>query len=487
MTRLRWTSVAAIAASGLILGPLAFACGTDDGVGPPACSGVDCDGGSVDATLADGGADANVTDAGSDGEPVDASDASAACPGPAGTLDPTFGDGGIVWLKYPGSGASSVVVQTDGKIVVGGAVSSRTFALVRLLEDGSPDLTFGTGGLVETKVAPTFNSSLTGLALQTDGKILATGKADQEVGQRSYDFAVVRYLPNGELDQTFGSGGAVTTDFGAADFTSDSPESLILQPDGRILVGGRSGSPSDFAVARYLADGAPDPTFGVAGKTLIDVQGTADTPGVLVRLSTGKIVVAGSSLRTSPPLRTDIAAVQLNADGTVNPSFANGGRLVADLGGASSVSAGADVGGKAVLAGQVAPGDFAVLRVTGAGTLDPGFGVGGVVVTDFGGRGDDAHAVLVQSDGKLIVAGQSLGARVNDPDMGIAIARYLPGGGLDTLFGASGRALIVPPVDTTYGVSAAAISGCSIIVVGGWQYDNSTLGKSAMGIARFRR
>ena len=67
MTRLRWTSVAAIAASGLILGALAFACGTDDGVSPPACSGVDCDGGSVDATLADGGADANVTDAGSDG------------------------------------------------------------------------------------------------------------------------------------------------------------------------------------------------------------------------------------------------------------------------------------------------------------------------------------------------------------------------------------------------------------------------------------
>jgi uncharacterized delta-60 repeat protein len=490
MTRLRWTSVAAIAASGLVLGALAFACGTDDGVSPPACSGVDCDGGSVDATLADGGADANITDASSDGEPADAADASAACPGPAGTLDPTFGDGGIVWLKYPGSGANAVVVQLDGKIVVGGYTGPRKFAVVRILPDGSLDPSFGAAGLVETTLG-VLNPGYVALALQGDGKIVAVGTTTYAGGKQD-DFAVVRYLSNGTIDPAFGDGGAVVTDFSS---TNDNPASVRLLPDGRILVGGQSeptgANPNtDFALVRLNTDGSLDTTFGTGGKVRVDVHGTQDHGGYVALLPGGRAIIGGQSGTTAGNTAFEMSAAGLNADGTLDPTFADAGKMVTSFGGSGSqrvLSAAVDATGRILLGGVYSgsgPDDFGALRLAPSGAFDTTFGDGGLVATDFNGQSDEITALLPQSDGKLLVAGFSVPVGGGSS---IASARYLASGQLDPTFGTGGRTTTAPPANADLTATAAAINGCTFITVGTWGYNNNTVPDTAIGIARYRR
>ncbi|MBL8613586.1 MAG: hypothetical protein JNL38_39975, partial [Myxococcales bacterium] len=220
MTRLRGGSrrrwLALLATLALAMGGLAFACGTDDG-SLPKCDGAACaDSGAETGSPTDGGGDTTAADTGAELDAGDAGDAGSTCPGPAGTLDPSFGDGGVVVLSYGSETASAdaVAVQLDGKIVVGGVKTNagQGFAVVRLMPNGSLDPAFGTAGLVETKVGNT-SHALRALTLQPDGKILIAGYT-RFVGQ-NFDFAVLRYSADGALDPTFGTGGVVLTDFGA--------------------------------------------------------------------------------------------------------------------------------------------------------------------------------------------------------------------------------------------------------------------------------
>ena len=168
----------------------------------------------------------------------------------------------------------------------------------------------------------------------------------------------------GDLDPTFGVGGKVTTDFGGY----DSANALVLQPDGKLVAAGvRSTSDLDFALARYLPDGSLDPTFGVGGKVTTDF-GSSDVASALVLQPDGKLVAAGG----------------VQFDG---------------------------------------PGDFALARYLPDGSLDPTFGVGGKVTTDFGGI-DGASALVLQPDGKLVAAGSSDALRLCP---GALSARWQPG------------------------------------------------------------
>jgi uncharacterized delta-60 repeat protein len=143
--------------------------------------------------------------------------------GAPGTLDQSFGDGGLVWLKYPGAQVGGVAVQADGKIIVVGATQAG-FAVIRLLATGALDTTWGTNGLVTTLIGSTgFYSAV---ALQADGKIVATGGALFAGGT---DFALARYLTDGGLDPSFGDGGVTTTDFGPPIYQDDYPKSIVLQ------------------------------------------------------------------------------------------------------------------------------------------------------------------------------------------------------------------------------------------------------------------
>jgi uncharacterized delta-60 repeat protein len=172
----------------------------------------------------------------------------------AGALDPTFGSGGLAigpLLGIIGSNAIAVVVQTDGKIVAGGENGNGgtpNFALERFNADGTLDSSFGTGGVVQTVIGAQ-QSLIEGVALQSDGKIVAVGYALHSISPAVQELAVARYNRNGSLDTTFGSGGIDeiwTTNNG---FTAGT--AVAIQGDGKIDVAG-----AVFGVARLNANGS---------------------------------------------------------------------------------------------------------------------------------------------------------------------------------------------------------------------------------------
>ena len=219
-----------------------------------------------------------------------------------GTLDITFGNKGKVRTDFPGLAAvpSSVVIQPDGKIVVaGGAFPLFTFLgnfkVARYNPNGSLDTSFGDGGIVTT-IFPA-GSYAFDVALQSDGKIIAAGTffVDFDPGESSdTDFALARYNPDGTPDATFGNGGQVTTDFVGFE---DDAFSVLIQPDGKIVAVGSANDPAtfyDFAAARYLSNGTIDTTFGVAGKVRTDFgDQNFDRARSAALQPDGKIVAAG--------------------------------------------------------------------------------------------------------------------------------------------------------------------------------------------------
>jgi uncharacterized delta-60 repeat protein len=166
----------------------------------------------------------------------------------AGSLDPTFGKGGIAQANV-GSPVAALL-QPDGKIVV------FTFndAVVRFLPNGSLDATFGKGGIVVTN----FATSPAAMALQSDGKIVLAGVIHNNAENL---FAVARLNANGSVDTAYGSGGTVPTDMGFPGVG----EAVLIQPDGKILLGGTvlgtdETLPNMVALVRYNPDGSLDST-----------------------------------------------------------------------------------------------------------------------------------------------------------------------------------------------------------------------------------
>ena len=253
----------------------------------------------------------------------------------------------------------------------------------------------------------------------------------------------------GTLDPTFDLDGKVTTDFGLRDSAGD----VAIQPDGKIVAAGFGNGPGefDFAVARYNSDGSLDTSFGGDGTVTTDFN-TSDDRGWAVALqSDGKIVVAGQTFvaRSVGGSDLDFALVRYNADGSLDTGFSGDGKVNVDLGG-TETDAALDVAiqsdGKIVAAGYVrnlfpdplGPSDFAVARFNTDGTQDTGFGVGGKITTDFATNHDEASAVAIQSDGKIVAAGPAEAA-TNAFDFGLA--RYNTNGTPDTSWGGDGTVL----------------------------------------------
>src|SRR5206468_3408648 len=180
-----------------------------------------------------------------------------------GTLDPSFGVGGVVLGLNLGA-ALALAIQGDGKIVVTGSSGADVFsnadvALARYNPDGTPDIDFGCGtpgtcsGIVLTDFGPGRDEGRS-LAIQADGKIVLTG------GDPSGDyFGLARYNPNGSPDASFGTGGLMTTPLGGFGLSEIEAVALALNPsDGKIVLAARSGA---FVLARYNTDGSLDTSF----------------------------------------------------------------------------------------------------------------------------------------------------------------------------------------------------------------------------------
>jgi uncharacterized delta-60 repeat protein len=314
-----------------------------------------------------------------------------------GSLDPTFGSGGKVTTDLGGFDvALGVALQGDGKIVaVGGGGSGSDFLVARYKPDGSLDSTFGSGGLVTTDFGG-FEAA-TAVALQGDGRIVVTGSTFSGGFQQ---FVLARYNGDGSLDTTFGSGGKVTTDFGLG---SGFGGALAIQSDGKLVAAGRAGV--DFVLARYKGDGSLDSSFGSGGFVTTDFGGALFDAAFGVALqANGKVVAAGSTFNSFSPPAADFALARYNPDGSLDASFGSGGKVTTGFGGfdaASGVALQAD--GKIIAAGQGGVGsDFALARYLGDASaigvsvdIKPGDFPN---VIDLGSKGTIPVAVLSTAD-----------------------------------------------------------------------------------------
>jgi uncharacterized delta-60 repeat protein len=327
-----------------------------------------------------------------------------------GTLDPSFGTGGEVMIGGTNAGpAFAVAIQTDRKILAA-APGNLRLKVFRFNTNGSPDNTFGTNGAVTIQAAGLFLPPASGgMALQSDGKILvATGRI------------VARLLTNGQLDSTFGSNGAAPTVGG---------ESIALLPNHEILIGAGS------VASLYAPNGSLVTSFGVNGQTpgfaFNGAGGFVVFTDVITNVT--KVITAGS-LITSPSLTfahsiSGFLLVRYNSDGTVDNSFGRHAGVATPFPGnilAHAFAVALQTNGQIVAAGQTAltdvdaipgPSNFGLVRYNANGTIDTTFGNGGFVSTPFGSSEAFAETVLIQTDGKIVAVGNS--------NNGTTIARYL--------------------------------------------------------------
>jgi uncharacterized delta-60 repeat protein len=338
-----------------------------------------------------------------------------------GTPDATFGAGGMVTtdMTTGADQAQAVAVQVDQKIVVAGRAggSGGRFGLARYDTAGVLDPAFSGDGKVFTNLVSGYDHAWA-LAIQSDGKIVAAGAAQVRGGA----FALVRYNADGTLDTTFSDDGKVTTNFTTGD---DWVWDIAIQTDGKIVASGVAGaSPSNkmVALARYNTDGSRDGTFSGDGKvTWNPTTGWEDAAGVGIQLD-GKIVIAGAGGGNGGRL----LVMRFNPDGGTDSSFSGDGMARTNFTSrddfAWDVSLQTD--GKIVAAGTAGLGggtaDFVVARYGTTGTLDSSFGVGGKVVTSLTTGTDVATAVTIQLDGNIVVGG-----RVGGAGGRFGVARYL--------------------------------------------------------------
>jgi uncharacterized delta-60 repeat protein len=359
---------------------------------------------------------------------------SASAQAAAGDLDLTFsGDGKQTTGFRSGSNgeAKAVAVQPDGKVVaVGSGFGSPhghlDLALSRYNPNGSLDLSFSEDGRQTIDFGD--DDEATGVALQANGKIVVVGHAGSSYG----DFRLARYNPNGSLDTSFSGDGKQTTQFGGA---GAGATGVAIQENGKIVVVGeaRSGSgsaPEDFALARYNSNGTLDTTFSSDGKQTTDFATAADgAMGVAVQ-GDGKIVAVGVARGGG----IDFGVTRYKPNGALDTSFSGDGRQRTDFGGTDEANAvEIQANGKILAAGftHAGGGDFALARYNPNGALDTSFSGDGRQKTDFGGTFEEANGVALQPDGKIVAVGEA--------DGDFAVGRYMPNGTLDSGFSGDGK------------------------------------------------
>lgn len=348
---------------------------------------------------------------------------------PDGSLDPGFGTGGIVQTDFAGGfdSATAVALQSGKILALGqtGVLFTSDFGLVRYKPNGTLDGSFGNGGKVTTDFGPVAPSAdaAGALAVEHGGKIVAAGGW---FSNSSSGFAVARYKRDGSLDATFGKGGKVIVDFGPGLFST--APGLVILPGGGIVVGGSSnfgGTASySFTLVKLLQDGSLDQSFGSGGIVTTSFGPAPLAPVAFlgdIALQNGMIVAGGSAMTTTGT--TEFALARYDLNGNLDPSFGAGGKVLTGFGGTQAQIQGLELDGSLIVAAGYATTstgtDVALARYASNGSLDATFGLGGEVLTDFGGS-DLGNGVVLDGRG-IVVAGQTdAGGGPSD----FALARY---------------------------------------------------------------
>ncbi len=383
-----------------------------------------------------------------------------------GSLDTTFDSDGLV-LTLAGR-CNTVARQSDGKIVVAGAIlnSFDDVRVARLDAAGAFDTTFDDDGIAVTSV-DAFDDQATAALIQGDGRILVVASSPYNA---EFGFVVLRYDTNGELDTTFDADGIATTvpgaggSFGAA-----------IQLDGRIVVSGNvvDAAERDFAVARFNGvDGSIDTTFAGDGMVTTRTGRSIDMASFVATGADGTIVATGSKRRSVPDLWDtyssvlDLAVTRYTSDGTLDASWGASGIVSTPISDAAShyyqgiAGLGAlQPDGKVVVVGAPTDPDvysvsteFVIARYDIDGSLDTTFGDAGMLRTTLSESEAQPHAVVLQEDGSILVAGY---AGV-DGFRHIVLVRYSAAGELDTSFDGDGI------VYTAIGDARAEANGVAI-------------------------
>jgi len=355
-----------------------------------------------------------------------------------GTLDSTFGSGGVVRVAFASgsAGATEVAVQADGKIIVAGgaplpgAGTLGAIAVCRLNSDGSLDASFGATGRLQFGFTAGRRAFVRGLVIQPNGSIALAGADD-------IDFAFARLTPAGALDTSFNRTGKLIV----ANINSSDPvagiNALTIQPDGKLVGAGhratRAQSGRDWAVIRVNANGTLDKTFGSGGSVYLDFNRLNDEANSVAIDSSNRIVVSGRAMTgtTQPNLMNyRVAVARFTSAGQLDKSFGTGGTAVVGITGFYNTSSAMTIqsDGKIVTAGEISNAysptygnvdDVLLVRFNTNGSVDQSFGIGGFVSTDYNGLRDAANSINLQSDGRLVIVGS-----YSDENF-ISVARYL--------------------------------------------------------------
>jgi len=391
-------------------------------------------------------------------------------------FDSSFSDDGKETTAI-GSGndfAYSIAVQPDGKILLAGQSSNGSnddFTIVRYTTTGALDTEFNSTGIVQTPIG-TGQDVGYAIAVQPDGKILLGGYTHNGSNR---DFALVRYNSNGSLDTTFDSDGKVTTAIGSG---NDYAYSIALQPDGKILLGGRShnGSDYDFAVVRYNANGSLDTDFGSGGKVITDITTNTDNGQALAVQLDGKILLGGYSDVGGGNL--DFSLVRYNTNGSLDTTFDTDGIVITAVGPDDDIAQALAIqpDGKIILAGYWDSGSVntqgsydkvALLRYNDNGTLDTGFSDDGIYTESAGASTTNVYSLALQSDGKIIYAGGIIGS--GSTDYVFLIGSINNDGTPDTTFDSGNYYRIFNFTGGWDGLAqSVAFQGDSKVVIGGY-------------------
>lgn len=356
----------------------------------------------------------------------------------AGRLDGTFSGDGKALLGFGGGHDSvsgrDVLVLASGKVVVVAALTEGTttvFGTARLRENGRPDPSFSANGRRTT----TFTGQDVPRRVVSlgDGRILVAGSAGDA-------FGLVAYRSDGSLDPSFGAGGKVVTDV-----SDDADQVLDLRvgEDGTILAAGVAGD--QFAIVRYLPTGVPDPTYGDGG-VVVTTDGFDGDPTSARLQPDGKLVAVG----TSPPDDLGIpgfAVARYDVDGSLDETFGGGdGRVTTRVPSRDASRAQAvivDSQGRLLVGGSTfGEGDYryvCLVRYAADGELDPAFGVDGIAVDLVEPYYSEIMALARQGDGRIVAAGWT------DRESGgnaLAVARYTGAGVLDPTFNGDGTTAV---------------------------------------------
>ena len=401
-----------------------------------------------------------------------------------GTPDASFGTGGLV-LSALGTSARAAAVALDasGRAVVVGSVSvtgqNRNFGVARYTGAGALDATFGTNGVVLTDFDGDRDEAR-GVLIQPDGKIVVVGES--VLPNQGSRVALARYLPTGALDLTFDTDGKVTTD---ATLDQDMGSSVARQADGKLVVTAyQFGFATDFCTLRYTVAGALDLTFDGDGKAFVSVAPGNDGAMRVIVQADQKLVVAGFGATTGNISSNDAAFVRYLSTGALDPAFGTAGIAVRPmaLGSDDRVY---DVvqqpDGKLVAAGYALLGSTAVVtaqRLLPTGAADLGFGTNGRAQLPLSARATLAEAVALQADGKIVVAGSRVGAQNGE----LLLVRFLPTGALDAAFGLGGSVSTPGPGATMLGARGLAIQPNGRLLTAGEGSLNAT---AAFAVARY--